>query len=77
MKNFSFSDLNRRPGEVLDAALAEPVTLTRHGKPKLVVVPIESWNVLRHGRAFAVDDAPEEVLDALIGGLSAPGEAGN
>ena len=66
MKTFSFSELNRHPGEVLDAALAEPVTLTRHGKAKLVVMPIESWNVLRHGRAFSVEKAPEAVVDVLL-----------
>lgn len=77
MKTFSFSDLNRHPGEVLDAALAEPVTLTRHGKPKLVVVPVESWNVLRHGRSFAVENAPEEVVDALLEALAENGQAGS
>lgn len=76
MKTFSFSDLNRHPGEVLDAALAEPVTLTRHGKAKLVVMPIESWKILRHGRSFAVADAPEEVVDVLLEALSPPRGSG-
>jgi prevent-host-death family protein len=70
MKSFSFSDLNRHAGEVLDAALAAPVTLTKRGRPKLVVLPMESWKVLRHGRAFAVDNAPDEVLAVLAQGLA-------
>ena len=36
MKSFSFSDVNRQSGEVLDAALAGPVTLEKRGKARLV-----------------------------------------
>jgi plasmid maintenance system antidote protein VapI len=32
MKSFSLSELNRHPGEIVDAALAAPVSLTKHGK---------------------------------------------
>ena len=36
MKSFSFSDLSRKSGDVLDAALAGPVSLVKRGKPKVV-----------------------------------------
>ncbi|WP_246617930.1 hypothetical protein [Rhizobium populisoli] len=32
MELFSFSDMNRASGEILEAALIEPVTLTKRGK---------------------------------------------
>lgn len=66
MKNFSFSDLNRRPGEVLDAALAEPVTLTRHGKPKLVVMNADLFERISFTRSYTIGGAPEEVHAELM-----------
>jgi prevent-host-death family protein len=41
MKSFSLSELKRAPRQIVDAALAAPVELTKHGKPKLVVMPYE------------------------------------
>ena len=38
MKQFSFSDMNRASGEILEAALIEPVALTKRGKEKLVIL---------------------------------------
>lgn len=58
MKTFSLSDLNRQSGDVVDAALAAPVKLTKHGKPKLVVMSVEAYDQLDQLRAFTVADAP-------------------
>lgn len=69
MKTFAFSDLNRQSGEVLDAALAEPVTLTKHGKPKLVVMSIEDYERFTYPRAYSIYDAPQAVLDELLAAL--------
>jgi prevent-host-death family protein len=63
MKTCTFSDLNRQSGEIVDAAMTEPVILTKRGKPKLVLVSYDSWRILRHGKAFTVTDAPDDVLD--------------
>ena len=65
MRTFSFSDLNRQSGEVLDAALAGPVELTKHGKPKIVMMPLAVYEVLARGRAFAIETAPDEIIDVL------------
>ncbi len=46
MKEFTFSDLSRRSGDVLDAALAGPVSLVKRGKPKLVLMPAEDYERL-------------------------------
>jgi prevent-host-death family protein len=69
MKSFAFSDLNRQPGEVLDAALAAPVTLTRHGKPKIVMLSVEEFERLTYPRAYTLDNAPAEAREALKAGL--------
>lgn len=47
MKSFSLSELNRKPGEVVEAAMAAPVVLTKRGKPKLVMMPASIYQSLR------------------------------
>ncbi|UWU17257.1 hypothetical protein N2599_31330 (plasmid) [Rhizobium sullae] len=42
MKQFTFSDMNRASEEILEAALVEPVTLTKRGKEKLVSLPLSN-----------------------------------
>lgn len=75
MKEFSFSDLNRRSGDVLDAALAEPVSLMKRGKAKIVMLPQDQYERLRDAarpseqRAFTLDTAPEEDIAMLMTGL--------
>ncbi|HTV71734.1 MAG TPA: type II toxin-antitoxin system Phd/YefM family antitoxin [Rhizobiaceae bacterium] len=70
MKTFAFSDLNRQSGEVLDAALAAPVTLTKHGKPKVVVMSIAEFERLTYPRAYSIHDMPDDVRDELLAGLN-------
>lgn len=69
MKSFAFSDLNRQSGEVLDAALAAPVTLTKHGKPKLVLMRAEDYERLTATRAYSIYDAPDHIIAELQAGL--------
>lgn len=69
MKTFAFSDLNRQSGEVLDAALAAPVTLTKHGKPKLVVMRADEYERLTATRSYSIYTAPDHILEELESGL--------
>lgn len=75
MKEFSFSDLNRRSGDVLDAALAEPVKLMKRGKAKIVMLPQEQYERMRDAArpneqaAFTLDTAPEEDIENLMAGF--------
>lgn len=67
MKTFAFSDLNRQSGEVLDAALAEPVTLTKRGKPKVVMMSVDTFErYSRHRRAYTIANAPGDVHEELM-----------
>lgn len=71
MKSYTFSDLNRQSGEILDAALIEPVALTKRGKEKLVIVPAKLFRQLNqnHIRTFTVENAPDYVHELLLQSL--------
>jgi len=74
MKQFTFSDMNRSSGEILEAALVEPVVLTKHGKEKLFVISAREFHRLRGEsatRSYSLHDAPEAVQDELMAGIDA------
>lgn len=72
MKQFTFSDMNRVSGEILEAALIEPVSLTKRGKEKLVIMTAEKYGQLigqSQTTAYGLSDAPKPVHDELMAGL--------
>ncbi|MFD1792199.1 type II toxin-antitoxin system Phd/YefM family antitoxin [Ochrobactrum teleogrylli] len=72
MKSFSFSEMNRASGDILDAALAEPVALTKRGKEKLIIVSTEVWDKVisqAKTKAYTLENAPQNTFDQLMGGL--------
>lgn len=73
MKTFSFSDLSRKSGDVLDAALAGPVSLVKRGKAKVVMLPVDEYKKLVESgggrQAFSIDTASDEDLDTLANGF--------
>lgn len=76
MKEFTFSDLSRRSGDVLDAAMAGKVSLAKRGKAKVMMMPMDEYKRLERmatGRqdrnAFTLADAPEEDIEALKAGF--------
>jgi prevent-host-death family protein len=73
MKSFSFSDLSRKSGDVLDAALAGPVSLVKRGKPKVIMLPLEEYERLTSRsaarQAFSLDTAPDDDIAALAKGF--------
>ena len=74
MKSYSFSDMNRLSGEILETALSEPVALTKYGKERLVIIPAERYRSLAgipRQTAFTVEGAPDAVNDELMDGLAA------
>lgn len=73
-KRFSFSELHRSSGEVLDAALVAPVKLHKHGKDRLVLVTVEHFDALSKLRdeqraAYTMDNLPDEHRALLLEGL--------
>jgi prevent-host-death family protein len=74
MKRYTFSDMNRVSGEILETALFEPVALTKRGKEKLVIVSAAQYRKLvarPHAVAYRLENAPEDVHDELMSGLDA------
>jgi prevent-host-death family protein len=69
MKTFTFSDMNRTPGEILDAALVEPVALTKRGKRKLVVMSAADFQKLPYRQAYTIEEAPDHVIEKLAAAL--------
>ena len=47
MKQYTFSDMNRVSGEILETAMIEPVVLTKHGKEKLFVLSARDYHRMR------------------------------
>jgi len=68
MKKFTFSDLNRLSGEILETAMVEPVSLTKRGKAKVVMLSAQRYERLvgKSARtAHRTAHAPDEHLDLL------------
>lgn len=64
MRQFTTGDLNKQVGDVTDAASREPVVLTKHRKPRFVLMSYEHYEQLRTGgdprRAHQAADMPDE-----------------
>jgi prevent-host-death family protein len=71
MKTYTFSDLNRQSGEILDEALIEPVALTKRGKEKLIIVPARLFRQMSagHVQAYTIENAPDHINAELMSGL--------
>jgi len=75
MKQYTFSDMNRSSGEILETAMIEPVVLTKHGKEKLFVLSARDYHRMRGEpsptRAYSLRDAPDDVHEELMSGIDA------
>lgn len=49
MGQFTTGDLNKQVGDVTDAASREPVVLTKHRKPRFVLMSYDYYERLRTG----------------------------
>lgn len=74
MKQYTFSDMNRASGEILEAAMIEPVALTKRGKQKLVILTADAYERLKgeqHTKAYLLEDAPDDIHNELMEGIDA------
>ncbi|NKK79219.1 type II toxin-antitoxin system Phd/YefM family antitoxin [Rhizobium leguminosarum] len=64
MRQFTTGDLNKQIGDVTDVASREPVILTRHNKPRFVLMSYEHYQRMRSGgdprRAHYISEMPDE-----------------
>ena len=71
MRQFTTGDLNKQVGDVTDAASREPIVLTKHRKPRFVLMSYEHYERMRTGRnprrAYPVSEMPQEHKDLFAG----------
>ncbi len=68
MRSFSSTDLKQTLGDVLDAASHEPVAITRHKKPRFVLMSIREYAQrfqTDEREAYVVEEMPAEHLEML------------
>lgn len=64
--------MNCPSGEILEAALIEPVTLTKRGKDKLVILTAEQYQKLvgqSYTQAYSLLGTPDDIHKELMIGL--------
>jgi prevent-host-death family protein len=61
------AEFQRKLGLYQDKALAEPVTITRNGRERLVLLSVEEYQRLkrRDRRVFSIDEITDEQLAAV------------
>lgn len=61
-------------GSLADRALTEPVTITKNGRPRLVVLSIEEYERLKHRdrQVYRTQDLPGDLVDAIRQAEPAP-----
>ncbi|MER8488627.1 type II toxin-antitoxin system Phd/YefM family antitoxin [Mesorhizobium australicum] len=68
MKHYPSTDLKQNLGDVLAAASQQPVSITRHNRPRYVLMSIEAYEA-RFGndscRVYAAEDAPLQHVEML------------
>jgi prevent-host-death family protein len=61
-RNWSVEDAKNRFSEVVEAARREPQTVTKHGKPAVVVLAAEEYERLQHLKALTAPNFADHFL---------------
>ncbi|MDG4560690.1 MAG: type II toxin-antitoxin system Phd/YefM family antitoxin [Candidatus Competibacter sp.] len=63
----SSAEFIKNYGQLADKALTEPVTITRNGHDRLVLLSVDEYNRLkrRDRQVYRAGDVPDDVLTAL------------
>lgn len=67
MRQFTTADLNKQVGEVTNAAIKAPVTITRHRKPRFVMMSFEHYQHITQAgdprRVYGLGETPDEIAE--------------
>jgi prevent-host-death family protein len=72
MRTFTTADLNKKVGDITDAARREPVLLTHHRKPRFVLMSVETYESLTQAKAtdkrtgFTLETMSDDVTEGLL-----------
>ena len=72
LPEFKAADLTRHTSELFDAAIRSPVAITKHRKPKFVLMSMDQYQQLARGatqQAHMLDEMPEDLKSLMIEGL--------
>ena len=65
MRAFTTNDLNKQVGEVTDAATKAPIVITRHRKPRFVMMSYEHYESIKATsdprRVYGAGETPEDI----------------
>lgn len=75
MQEFMLTDLNRRPGELLEVAAVEPLALTRYRRVRFVLMSAEHYRRISEQPASAGNIASGGQSRAAAKGQADPAEA--
>lgn len=73
MQEFPSTEAKDKWGLISDTALREPVTITRHGWPALVITSLQDYHALQLLKSNRLKTDIQEGLDDIANGRSAPG----
>jgi prevent-host-death family protein len=67
MIRISATELNKQVGRYQDAAMTQPVMVTRDGRDRIVLISADEYRRLkrRDRQVFAMGDAPEYIVEAI------------
>jgi PHD/YefM family antitoxin component YafN of YafNO toxin-antitoxin module len=67
MIRVSSTEFGKEVGRYQDAALSQPVVVTRNGRDRTVMISVEEYQRLkrRDRQVFATGEAPEEIVEAV------------
>ena len=72
LPEFKAADLTRHTSELFDAAIRSPVAITKHRKPKFVLMSMDQYQALARGSAQQVhmtEEMPQDLKALMIEGL--------
>jgi len=72
LPEFKAADLTRHTSELFDAAIRSPVAITKHRKPKFVLMSMDQYQQLAKGatqHVHMLDEMPDDLRALMIEGL--------
>ena len=72
LPEFKAADLTRHTSELFDAAIRSPVAITKHRKPKFVLMSMDQYLQLAKGatqQVHMLDEMPDDLKALMIEGL--------
>lgn len=72
LPEFKAADLTRHTSELFDAAIRSPVAITKHRKPKFVLMSMDQYQQLAKGatqQVHMLDELPDDLKALMIEGL--------